>query len=184
MGDSLRDQLLKSGLAKPTPKPKNDTKRGGASRKGRGARDHARGGKPARNDGEIDLAKAYALRARNEAEERKRAKREAEEQARLRKELKRKLREALDGHALNKPEAELMRHFEYGAKIRRVHVDAEQLQAINDGRLGVIQQGGRYFVVTRERAELIRGFAPDHVALLVDPDATDGDDGVPDDLVW
>lgn len=183
MADSLRDQLLKSGLVKPKPKTDNK-KRGGGPRKGRGSRDQASAGRPTRKDGEIDLAKAYALRARDEAEERRRAKQEAEEQARLRKELKRKLREALDGHMLNKPDAELMRHFEYGGKIRRVHVDAGQMQAINEGQLGVIQQGGRYFIVTRERAELVRGFAPDHVALLVDPDAAEADDGVPDDLVW
>lgn len=181
MADSLRDQLLKSGLAK--PKPKMHAKpRKAQSVKGRS-------GSPTRDTRdasteEMDLARAYALRKQDEARERRRQQRDAEEQARERRERKRKLHEALQGHALNKDDAHLMRHFQYRDKIRRVHVDAAQMQAINAGELGVIQQAGRYVIVTRERAESIRAFASEHVALLVDPDAAEPDDGVPDDLIW
>ncbi len=179
MADSLRDQLLKSGLAKPKPKAKpHDVQ----SRKSRGARRPPE--KRAASSGEMDLARAYALRNKDEARERRRQQREAEEAAQQRRERKRKLREALAGHALNKDDAELMRHFQYRDKIRRVHVDAVQMQALNAGELGVIQQAGRYLIVSRERAESIREFAPEHVALLVDPDAAEPDDGVPDDLIW
>lgn len=179
MADSLRDQLLKSGLVKQVRDEKSA--RPGKGRKRRGGGRRKEGGGSAE---ELDLARAYAMRAQAEAEERRRVQREAEEQARQRRELRRRLAEALEGQTLNKADAELMRHFEYGGKIRRVHVDAEQLQALNRGELGVIQMRGRYLLVTRERAQAIAAFAADHVALLVDPDAPAPADGVPDDLVW
>ncbi|TAL71517.1 MAG: DUF2058 family protein [Rhodanobacter sp.] len=178
MSESLRDQLLKSGLAKPaTAKPCPHGRHGGA--------------KPApplastKPMSEMDLAKAYALRAQTEARERKAAQREAEELARLRRERKQKLGTLLDGKALNRPDTELVRNFEYGGKIRRMHVDAAQLAALNAGELGIVQFAGRYLLVAREVAEQVRAIDAHQLALLVDPDAAgDADDGVPDDLVW
>ncbi|WP_426664116.1 DUF2058 domain-containing protein [Rhodanobacter aciditrophus] len=184
MGESLRDQLLKSGLVKQIREEKH-----GAERKRRpDDRPQGQGGKPPaprRNQEDIDLAKAYAIRAQTEANERKRAQQEAEEQARLRRERKQRIQQLLDGKVLNKAETELVRNFEYGGKIRRIHVDAAQLAALNGGELGVVQQAGRYLLVAREVAEQVRAIDAHQLALLVDPDAAgSGDDGVPDDLVW
>ncbi|TCV97493.1 uncharacterized protein YaiL (DUF2058 family) [Luteibacter rhizovicinus] len=151
------------------------------------------GGKPQRpqqaaaprKDGEIDLAKAYAIRSQTEAAERKRVEQEAAELAQLRKERKRKLEQVLNGKALNKPDVDKVRHFPYGDKIRRVHVDEAQLAALNAGELGVVQHGGRYLLLDRSVVEQIREFAPEQIALVVDPNAVvEADDGVPDDLMW
>jgi len=216
MAESLRDQLLKSGLVKEIHeekrksappsrpgsggsasgqpyagnRPKHGKPQGG--RPGQGGKPqgnpHGKGGKGAqapRKDGEIDLAKAYAIRAQKEATERKQAEAQAAEQARLRKERKRKVEELLKGKALNLADADQVRHFPYGDKIRRVYVDAKQLAALNAGELGVVQQGGRYLVVEKAVIEELRGIAPEFIALLVDPNAVnDSDDGVPDDLMW
>lgn len=185
MADSLRDQLLKSGIVKQlkdekrpqqhVPKPYASHARGKPSHKP----------KPARSDGEIDLAKAYAIRAQKDAEERKRAEQEAAELARLKRERKEKVQKLLEGQPLNKADADQVRHFEYGGKIRRVYVDAAQLADLNAGKLGVVQNAGRYLVVTQAVAEQVREIDPHLVALLVDP-ATAGvdDDGVPDNLMW
>ena len=182
MSESLRDQLLKSGLVKQI----REEKRGNDARGRPSGKPQGHGGKPAprRSQEEIDLAKAYAIRAQTEANERKRAQQEAEEQARLRRERKQKIQQLLDGKALNKAETELVRNFEYGGKIRRIHVDAAQLSALNAGELGVVQQAGRYLLVAREIAEQVRAIDAHLLALLVDPDAAGDDDGVPDDLVW
>lgn len=174
MADSLREQLLKSGIVKQTRKSKPPRRKDGQRKPATAKKASA----------DIDLARAYAMRARTEAEERKRARAEAEAEARARKERKRRLHETLQGKALNKPEAERVRHFEYGDKIRRVYVDDAQWVALNEGRLGVVQSSGRYVLVTREVAEQVQAFAPGQVALLVDPDARNADDGIPDDLVW
>lgn len=184
MAESLRDQLLKSGLVKQI----REEKRGNEGKGRPSGKPHGHGGKqaaPRRSPEEIDLAKAYAIRAQTEANERKRSQQEAEEQARLRRERKQKIQQLLEGRALNKAETDLVRNFEYGGKIRRIHVDASQLAALNAGELGVVQQAGRYVLVSREIAEQVRTIDAHLLALLVDPGAAGvDDDGVHDDLVW
>ena len=194
MADSLRDQLLKSGIVKqvqqervreprrPPPSGKPAPRQGGA----RGGAMPPKGTPSGtRSREEIDLAKAYAIRAQTEARERKLAEQEAAEQARLRRERKSQIQQLLDGKALNKADADQVRNFEYGGKIRRVHVDAAQLVALNAGELGVVQQAGRYLLVSRQIAEQVRAMDPQPVALLIEPGAGGvDDDGVPDDLIW
>jgi uncharacterized protein YaiL (DUF2058 family) len=194
MADSLRDQLLKSGIVKQIePNRARDDRRPAAA--GGGKKPAYKNGKPpspahakrpARQDqGDIDLAKAYAIRAQTEANERKRIEQEAAEQARLRRERKLKIQRLLEGNVLNQAGADQARHFEYGGKIRRIYLDAAQLVALNAGELGIVQQAGRYLLVTRALAEQISVIDPHPLALLVDPaDGGVGDDGVPDNLMW
>ena len=189
MADSLRDQLLKSGIVKRVqqdrarePKNLGSLKSGQPARKG-GEPQASRAPKQGQDD--IDLARAYAMRAQTEASERKRIEQEAAEQARLRRERKLKIQQLLEGSALNKADADQPRNFEYGGKIRRVHVDAAQLAALNAGELAVVQQAGRYLLVSRKIAEQVRTIDSHLVALLVEPGAAGvDDDGVPDDLMW
>ena len=209
MSDSLRDQLLGLGF-KPAPKPerkpearKPEARRPGPRPPGKGAAPAPRtgpGGKPRPSQGqsrkprsqeEIDLAKAYAIRAQREKDERIEAERVKQEEARLRREAKAKLEAFLKDKALNDAEADIARHFPYGGKIKRIYVNAEQLKALNAGELGVVQQNGRYLLVTSDvlaEAETIFAAA---VALKADPNATAEEDPyadpkyqVPDDLVW
>jgi uncharacterized protein YaiL (DUF2058 family) len=192
MSESLRDQLLKAGFAprpqpKPGGKPQEQRGRGGPAKSGRPARADAAGkpaaGAPPRKDGEIDLAKAYALRARQEREAAERERREAEQRARERKERRQKLAALLDGKALNDAGAEIPRHFPYGNRIRRIYVTAEQLPRLNGGELAIVQQSGRYVLVTRDTALAAQAIDPDALALLCDPHGNDEDD-VPADLMW
>jgi uncharacterized protein YaiL (DUF2058 family) len=214
MTESLRDQLLGLGFkpapkperkteAKPAPKPaRQPERRPDARTDSRHAGTPARSGKPAhapyqpkpkpaRSREEMDLAKAYAIRAQKEKDERIEAERLKQEEARLRREAKARLDELLKGKSLNDANAEIARHFPYGGKIKRIHVTAEQLKALNAGELGVVQQNGRYLLLTAallSEAESI--FAP-CVALKIDPNAPAEEDPyadpqyqVPDDLVW
>ena len=209
MSDTLRDQLLGLGFkAAPKPERKPDNRRDGRpqGKPGQGrpqggnhkpAHAKAGQGKPAhgprkpRSQEDIDLAKAYAIRAQKEKDERIEAERIKQEEARLRREAKAKLDELLKDKALNAEAADIARHFPYGGKIKRIYVTAEQLKALNAGELGVLQQNGRYLLVTAELlAEAEKIFAP-AVALKVDPNAPAEDDPyadpqyqVPDDLVW
>lgn len=179
MADSLRDQLLKSGIVKQNRKSKPPRRKKG------GAHHHANKADPkAEASGDMDLARAWAMRARVESSERKQAKARAEAEAKARKERLQRLRKTLDGKALNKADAEHVRHFEYGGKIRRVYVDDAQLKALNKGDLVVIQLKGSYVLVTPEVADEVQTFAPQHIALRVNPAADKADDDVPDDLTW
>jgi uncharacterized protein YaiL (DUF2058 family) len=210
MSDSLRDQLLGLGF-KPVPKPEKPAKptRDHAHRPDAGANKPApqnrrpQHGKPAqarpgssserkpRIREEIDLAKAYAIRAQREKDERIEAERLKQEEARKRREAKAALSEFLKDKALNDATAEIARHFEYGGKIKRVYVNDAQLRALNAGELGVVQNGGRYLLVTAESLAQVEALFAPAVALKIDPNAPAGDDPysdpqyqVPDDLVW
>lgn len=191
MSESLRDQLLKAGLVKkPVPENKPHAKSGRPSGphqrppgKGGGPKGGGPGGGAARSASEIDLAKAYALRQREENAERQRIEREAAERSRLKKERKQKLGTLFAGKALNVAEADVARHFPHGGKIRRIYVTADQLPRLNAGELAVAQHNGRYLLVEREIALAAQAIDPDALVLLCDPDAQAEDD-VPADLVW
>jgi uncharacterized protein YaiL (DUF2058 family) len=213
MSDTLRDQLLGLGF-KPAPKPDKPPRDGGGKPGGKQGKPHPghpradgaqsrkppqRGpqpnrqqqrGKP-RSQEDIDLAKAYAIRAQREKDERIAAERQKQEEARKRREAKAKLAELLKDKALNDPGAEFVRHFDYGGKIKRIHVNAEQLKSLNAGELGVVQLDGRYLLVTAAVLDEAGAVFAPAVALRVDPDAPAADDPyadpqyqVPDDLVW
>lgn len=186
--DGRRQGDNKHGAGKPG--------QGRPAQAGRGPAPQGRGGapgsgKPQRSREEIDLAKAYAIRAQREKDERIEAERLKQEEARQRREARAKLEELLKDKSLNDPNADIARHFPYGGKIKRVYVNAEQLKALNAGELGVLQLNGRYVLVTAAvllEAETV--FAPS-VALKVDPNAPAEEDPyadpqyqVPDDLVW
>ncbi|MEO6264835.1 MAG: DUF2058 family protein [Luteimonas sp.] len=203
MSDSLRDQLLGLGFqAAPRPERKPEHKQArnvDAARRpqhGQAATTKPAAGKPGgqgkpRTREGIDLAKAYAIRAQREKDERIEAERLKQEEARKRREAKAQLAELLKDKALNDPAAEIARHFDYGGKIKRIYVTQAQLRSLNAGELGVVQLDGRYLLVAAvllAQAEAI--FAP-AIALKVDPAAPIQDDPyadpqyqVPDDLVW
>jgi uncharacterized protein YaiL (DUF2058 family) len=193
MADSLRDQLLKSGLVQKLKSQAGDARavaprRLPAKTKAKsgdsGARraDATKSGAP-RSQEDIDLARAYGLRERAERQQREQEKKAAEARAREKAERKQKLASLLDGKALNKADAELPRHFPHGDKIRRVYCTPEQLTEVNAGQLAVVQYRGRYLLVTREIAEQARTISPDALALLCDPNAP-ADDDIPADLIW
>lgn len=195
MSNSLRDKLLGLGFKeapKPAPRARPDVRAPGPQ-PGRRAQSEARPApaRAPRSRGEIDLAKAYAIRAQKEKDERIEAERLKQELARQRREAKARLAAFVDGKALNAADAEHVRHFEYGGKIKRVHVTADQLKALNAGSLGVLQLDGRYLLVDAATLADAEAIFPAAVALKVDPHAPAGDDPysdpkyqVPDDLVW
>ncbi|HVQ33613.1 MAG TPA: DUF2058 family protein [Lysobacter sp.] len=218
MSDSLRDQLLGLGFKpapkperKPDPKPQSRTGKPPHAQHGKPAQgQHARGkpgqgrpapgtpahGKPAhqgkpRTREDIDLAKAYAIRAQREKDERIEAERLKQEEARKRREAKAALAAWVKDKGLNDPNAEIARHFEYGGKIKRVYVTEAQLKALNAGELGVVQVDGRYVLVDAPTLAQAEALFAQAIALKVDPDAPAQDDPyadpqyqVPDDLVW
>ena len=215
MSNSLKDQLLGLGFKQGPEPPKKPKPADARPQGGKGAgpakprppqdRPRPRGGWPphkpaghapaaARPQGgrpEFDLGKAYALRAQTEKEERIAAEAAKQEEARLRREARAQLAALLAGKALNDPNAEHARHFEYGGKIKRVHVTPEQLAALNRGELGVVQSEGRYLLVGAEVLAQAKAIFAPAVALEVDPDAPAPADDyadpkyqIPDDLTW
>ncbi|HJT97513.1 MAG TPA: DUF2058 family protein [Rhodanobacteraceae bacterium] len=174
MSESLRDQLLKSGLArklKPEPRPKP-------------AAPAHKPAHPKRERADIDLAKAYAIRDSAERAERERAQREAEQRAREKKERRQKLAALLDGKSLNAAAAEIPRHFPHANKIRRIYVTEEQLPRLNGGELAIVQLAGRYLLVEANIGKRAGEIDADALVLLCDPQTEAAEDDVPSDLVW
>lgn len=210
MSDSLRDQLMGLGFKAPAPEPRRERpardkregvnagapgKRGDGRRpEGRRGPGKDRGARPARKprgQEEMDLAKAYAIRAQREKEERIAAEQARQAEAARRREAKAKVAALLKDRTLNDPAAEHARHFEYGGKIKRVYVTPDQLKALNAGELAVVQLDGRYLLVPVALADEVAALLPSLLALKVDPNAPAEDDPyadpryqVPDDLVW
>jgi uncharacterized protein len=187
MSDSLRDQLLKSGLVQ---KLKSEAKPNPATQPDR--REARRPPPPKKPPSPVairpephehDLARAYALRARQEKEEHERAQREAERLAREKRERKQKLTALLEGKAQNSADADVPRHFPHGNKIRRVYCTAAQLVRLNGGDLAVVQLAGRYLLVEKGIAQQAQAIQAEALVLLCDPNAAAEDD-VPADLVW
>lgn len=192
MSDSLRDLLLKSGLvsklkaeAKPQPPPLSKAGAGvprSHSSIAKNKLPKSRTDKVSTNE-ELDLAKAYALRARQEQQERDRQEREVAERAREKRERKEKLQSLLRGSEQNDATADLPRHFSHGDKIRRVYCTSGQLIKLNSGELGIVQFAGRYLLVERDIALQTQTINPQALVLLCDPNAVIEDD-IPTDLIW
>jgi uncharacterized protein YaiL (DUF2058 family) len=203
MADSLRDQLLKSGLVqklkvevrpasvplKPqsrhVPNKPHHARPDKAKRAHHGADQQRQSSMlaPTRSSEELDLARAYALRARDEKQERERTERAVAELARQKKERKQKLAQLVSGNSLNDASAEQARHFTHGNKIRRIYCTPEQLIKLNRGELGVVQNTGRYLLVDRDTALAAQAIDTDALVLLPDPNAAPDDD-IPADLIW
>jgi uncharacterized protein YaiL (DUF2058 family) len=214
MGLSLRDQLLQAGFTQSKPEPKPEVRREHAPSQRHGGsappqrRDGNRPGqppprkpdaqpKPAREPkpgGEPSLAHAYQIRAETEKREREEAQKRAQEEAARKREQRTKLAALVAGKAQNDREAEHVRNFSYGKKIRKVNVTPEQFRQLNAGELGVAQIDGRFMILSPELIREVLALAPQHVALFVpegigassnpDEDYSDPRFQVPDDLVW
>ncbi len=171
MSESLRDQLLSAGFAKPVKTKAKSNKRS----------------KPTNNASKqkSDLEQAWA--ARNHAEKsdklQKREQKKAEQ--RRRQEINQKIFMLVDPVKLNIPDAVLARNFLHHGKIRKVMVDEKQLGNLNSGELAVVFLRGRYFLVKAETATEVADLSPYHVPDLKGVvDAEEAEHPVPDDLSW
>lgn len=200
MSNSFKDQLLGLGF-KTSPKPSvtapqktpasKHTHSKLAPSKSVPRKSHAKPHAQAAKFTDMDLAKAFTLRQQDERRAREQAEREKLEQARLRKIAKEQISELLKDTVLNKPDADIARHFSYGGKIKRIYVTADQLIALNAGELAVVQQAGKYCLVEVAIAMQIKALIPSLLALHCDGSEQVSDDEyidpqfqVPDDLIW
>jgi uncharacterized protein YaiL (DUF2058 family) len=219
MSLSLKDQLIAAGLVKadaektPANKAQNQPNRAAkAEVKGpraaqRTTGQFARPQAPQRAAGQarpqaapsaagqaLSLAHAWQARAHAEDAEKAEQRRVAEEKARLKRERKVKAQALVAGKALNVKDAEHARHFQYGKKICRIYLTAEQRIELNAGVLGVAQMDGRFVLLPAEIMQQLHDVAPEFVALSgasVEPSAPASEDQysddkfkVPDDLSW
>lgn len=172
MTESLRDQLLKAGLAKPKTAHKKPT------------RQHRKpvNKKPIEP---TDLEKAWRARSKDEkASAKKRIELKQAEQKR-RREINNKIVGLLDSGKQNKATADISRNFFHFGKIRKIMVNKQQLEQLNSGSLGVVYLRGRYYLVDIKIAREVKQLSTEHVPDLKGTDnPEESEHPVPDDLTW
>lgn len=182
MSDSLKEQLIALGLAedrprrKPRGKPRAKKRRPVA--KGTGAQSNSPG------DGDISLQQAWRQRTDSERREVEDAKRRKREEDLKRRQVNARIQPIVEAHKLNDPAAELKRNFLYKGRIRSVLVTPEQLQALNDGSLGLVFLRGSYFILAPDIVAQVEAISPEHVPDLGGGDSEEEEHPVPDDMVW
>lgn len=162
MSGSIADQLLKAGLVSEErvkaaqDQKKNKSKRRAAGKKGKqGA--PARSPRKKMSQSEMDLAKAYAIRAK---EEQRQKQREAEDLKR-RQEANAKLKKLIATASLNDKDAETARNYMHKDKVRRIYVTDKQNEALNNGEMGIVLFQGRAHIVTAEHYQQFAEIKPE-----------------------
>jgi len=183
MSDSLRDQLLKLGVA--TEKQARQ-----ADKQVRQQRRHHQQPKSARKSVDQALAAKQAeARAAKAARDRElNRQRELDAQAKARWA---EIRQLIDEHRVAKPDGYDYFNFQDRGKIRRIPVDSALRERITRCELAIVRCEGRYDLVPAPIADKIRERNERAVVNLADDAAAAPDDQdpykdyvVPDDLMW
>jgi uncharacterized protein YaiL (DUF2058 family) len=176
MGSSLREQLLKAGLA--------DKSRVQQAKKQ--ARQNQRA---AAGTGTDSVARAVA-RAQAEKESRDRElnrQKEIKQAARARRALQ---REYAERNKLNDPKAQDAYNFVHGSNVKRLYVTARQRDQLGRAELSIAQVDGRYYLVMAEVGRRLADMVAGTFVYTPAPETTPTEDDpyaayqVPDDLMW
>ena len=176
MGNSLQEQLLKTGLV--------DAKQAKKANAGKPRRSKRKG--PA----EPDAAAAAAQRANADMVARDRALNAERKAAAERAALVAQVRQLIEQNRESIEGGDEPYHFVDGGKVRTLQVTAALRQQLAKGRLDVVKLDGRYDLVPAAVAEKIGGRDPECVVARPQTDAEPATDDpyadyqVPDDLIW
>ena len=189
MSLSLKDQLIAAGLvkrdaAKPKPAPRPAKYQAPVPAV-----------KPPQKPAEPSLAELYRARDLAAQKELQEAQRLNVEKALAKRARKNQALALIAGKAVNTNEGEqVVRHFEYARKIRRIYLTAEQRTQLNAGELGIVQLDGHFCLLPHAIVVAVHAAAPEFIALMgasaeavlpvVDPAYSDPKHQIPDDLTW
>lgn len=191
MAESLRDQLVKAGLATASQAKKAE-KRLEADKHAR------RRGKPGTDKNAADAAAAVKARASKQQAE-KRAKDRALARATNEKAAARALRAEIrqlilqnDQRSKEARDDDVPYNFVHGKKIKRIHLPKAQVEQLSRGTLVIVNNDGLYHLVSRDVADRIRARDPRRIIAAHEekPPEPGSDDEyyakfqVPDDLDW
>jgi len=182
MSNSLRDQLLKTGLISERQvkqaKKQQHSERVAAS-KGQAT-------KP--DEGKVKVAAAAAAAQKAE---RDRALNKQRQDAEARKAAAAQIRQIIEAHRVPPGGDDVAYNFTHNNVIKRIYVATDVHKRITAGTLVIVEAGGRFDLVALDAAEKIRQRDP--AAIVVQNRAEPADDAaddpyaqfkVPDDLMW
>ncbi|MDG1123520.1 MAG: DUF2058 family protein [Pseudomonadales bacterium] len=197
MADSLRDQLVKAGLATSAQAKKAER----SNRAGETAKRHDKAkGKAKGKDEPSSLtqqvkAKAAQQRAEKAARDKAIAQvRNAKSEAKAKQAQVRQLIAQNDQRTKVNDDEAVPYNFVHGQKIKKIHVTKAQLEALSSGRLIVVNNNGIYHFVDEKVAEQIAARDPKRIIVAhnnANKNATPSADdeyyakfAIPDDLDW
>jgi uncharacterized protein YaiL (DUF2058 family) len=184
MGDSLRDQLLKAGLANESHLKKA---KAGDRRQNRQANQQKRsGGGPAPQRESTKLAQdAIEQKKARDRELNRKLQSEREQQA-----AEAQARDMVVEREISRPQSEkdISFNFTHGGKIKHVYVNPDLHKQLTAGELAICRTRGRYRLVPKGVAQKVQPIAPYLVAYLSDGPAQEdpayAEHPIPDDLMW
>lgn len=181
MGNSLQDQLLKTGLV--------DKQRAKQVRSSKRRRDEQAGGKgKSGEEGQRRTQQAVAEKARRDSE----LNRQRQEEARRKAEVN-ELRQLIHSNRIPRGEGDIPYSFLDGGSVKRIYVTTDQQGKLARGNLALVRQDTGFELVPSEIAERILTRDERLIVLLNKPgndgDGSDEDDDyahhkIPDDLMW
>ena len=172
MSNSLRDQLMKAGLAN--------------KQQAQDAQKHVK--KKKKSGGVSPEAKAAQEKARQEQAQRDRELNRKREEERKQKGLKSEIRQLIETHRMSVGKGDVGYNFVHDKKVKRLYVTADEQNKLARGRLAVLFFEETYYLLTFDIAERIQEREPDIFVLINKPETPEeGDDDyppIPDDLMW
>jgi uncharacterized protein YaiL (DUF2058 family) len=190
---SLRDQLLKTGLA--SKKQAKNAEKEAKSKTHQQQKQKRKKKKSAKVEAEtVDTESAAYLAAKAQEEERARAKElnRQKQVERQQKELLAQVRDLIEHHQVNDYKADICYYFVQGRFARQIYVNAEQQKQLANGQLAItVLDEDAYYIVPANIAEKLLERMPEVVVLFnkekekaSEVDDPYADYKVPDDLMW
>ena len=197
VADSLRDQLVKAGLATSAQAKKAER----SNRAGETAKRHDKAKGKAKGKAEPSSltqqvkAKAAQQRAEKAARDKAIAQvRNAKSEAKAKQAQVRQLIAQNDQRTKVNDDEAVPYNFVHGQKIKKIHVTKAQLEALSSGRLIVVNNNGIYHFVDEKVAEQIAARDPKRIIVAhnnANKNATPSADdeyyakfAIPDDIDW
>lgn len=191
MAESLRDQLVKAGLATASQAKKAE-KRLEVEKQ---ARRRGKPGAATPDQNAEEAPKARAARQQAEKRTKDRTLNQAANEKIAAKALRAELRQLIlanDQRAREASDDDLPYNFVHGKKIKKIHIPKAQVEQLSRGSLVIVNNDGLYHLVGKDVAEKIRARDPKRIIAAHDekPPEPGSDDEyyarfqVPDDLDW
>lgn len=190
MSHSLRDQLLKTGLASEEQAKKADQQaKLKTHQQQKKKRKHKKRGTTEQI--ETDSIAYQAEKARKEEIERAKELNRQRDAQRLEKELRAQVRDLIQRHQVNDPKADITYNFVEGEFVKKISVNAKQKQQLSNGFLAITVLDDAYYLVPTPIAEKLLERVPETVVDLGKEKTTNdpcddpyADYPIPDDLMW
>ena len=182
MSDSLRDQLLKAGLA--TPEQARRTTKKPGKKTGNKSSKKVRAQQTLTPEQQAAKEAARKKAERDKALEAKRKKREQL------LDMDNTVRQLVERHGLKRPDDGETYNFMLDGRIHSLQVTAEQRGDLAAGRLSIVSRAGIHHIVPHPIGDRIAEQVPEWVWRVkpdsddADPDDPYADYKVPDDLIW